>query len=131
MQKTIPALALLLLALAFTPAAEAKCFPVYGNWCGANYPPPGTNPPPADAFDNACRNHDLCYAATWGGAGCDANLLRELNVLRFQYGFLPRPLQWAESMLRMRFGGMPWTMPFPTPGDMFGVMDMMSADCGY
>lgn len=132
--KRIIALSLLVLgAVLIGDRAEAKCFPVYGNWCGANYPHPATNPPPVDAFDDACRRHDICWAMTGGGTGCDLAFVQELHGLAWQYGYLPRPLQWAESLLRMRSGSMPmpWNMPLPSPGDMFGVMDMMGSDCGY
>ena len=124
-------LAALVLALLWPggPVA-AKCFPLYGNWCGANYPPPGTNPPPVDVYDDACRHHDYCYASPVARSVCDAALARELEVLAYRTGYLPRPLQWVESLLRMKEGG-PWGMPFPTPGDMLGAMDTMTSDCGY
>lgn len=130
--RLIVALPLLVAALLLGDArpATAKCFPMYGNWCGANYPPPGTNPPPADPFDDACRRHDYCYAMVGPSDACDVALVRDLNMLAARFGYLPRPLQWAESMLRMKSGG-PMGFPMPTPGDMFGVMDMMGADCGY
>lgn len=120
-----------LIAATGAAGAEAKCFPAYGNWCGVNYPPPGTNPPPVDVFDNACRNHDLCYAmAGFGSDFCDRGLLIELRTLASRFGYLPRPLQWAESMLGMKSGS-PSMPPMPGPGDMMGFMGMMGSDCGY
>jgi hypothetical protein len=39
-------------------------FPVYGYYCGTGNKWPGTTPPPPkDASDKACQDHDACYAA--------------------------------------------------------------------
>ena len=129
MKKTLLLVAVLAL---FAPnVVQAKCFPVYGNWCGAAYPPPGTNPPPVDIYDAACRRHDLCYSSPTPQGACDAAFGQELRVLAARTGYLPRPLQWAESMLRFKDSGNPFAMPMPGPGDMMGVMGMLGADCGY
>jgi hypothetical protein len=39
----------------------AACEPVYGNWCGQNYPEAGNDPDTVDDWDAACRDHDQCY----------------------------------------------------------------------
>ncbi len=108
-----------------------KCLPLYGNWCGIDYPPAGSFPPPVDAFDAACMRHDLCTAGSglFGNDACDRRFVAELNALRARYGFLPRPLQWAEYALRVKSGG-PWGgMPMPGPGDLFGFMDSATTPC--
>ncbi len=110
--------------------ARAKCMPIYGNWCGANYPPPGANPPPVDVFDDACRRHDHCYLRFGAANHCDVAFVHELRALAARIGYLPRPLQWAESLLRMKSGG-PIGFPMPTPGDMMGAMSSVMTDCGY
>ncbi len=123
----------LLLSLALPSAAQAffKCMPLYGNWCGVDYPPPGSFPPPVDAFDAACMRHDLCTGRRgFGNAVCDRALVADLERLRWQYGGLPRPLQWAEYFLRVKEGGAPWAgMPLPHPGDAMGFMDSLLSNC--
>ncbi len=124
-------LSLSLLGLPGGAQAFIKCMPIYGNWCGIDYPPEGTFPPPIDEFDAACMRHDLCTGGSdfFGNERCDRALVAELNLLRAKYGFLPRPLQWAEYALRVKSGG-PWgRMPMPSPGDLFGFMDSAMASC--
>ncbi len=121
-------LAGLLLTALTTDAAAFKCMPLYGNWCGINYPSGGF-PPPVDAFDAACMRHDLCTAAPGADTGCDIAFVSELRGLAAQAGYLPRPLQWAEYAIRVKSGG-PWGgMPMPTPWDAFGVMSSVAAPC--
>ena len=134
MRQTTLRLALLLALLLMVPSgAQAffKCMPLYGNWCGIDYPPPGTTPPPVDEFDAACMKHDLCTGGRgFGNKLCDRGLVTELNRLRWKYGYLPRPLQWAEYFLRVKEGGAPWSgMPFPSPGDAMGFLDSLLANC--
>lgn len=62
----------------------ADCAPVYGNWCGENYPLTGYNPQPVDAWDEACRDHDKCYDSGKGKATCDDEFLRDLERLSEQ-----------------------------------------------
>ena len=59
----------------------ASCAPVYGNWCGENYPLSGYDPRPVDAWDSACRTHDKCYDSGGSRAACDRALVRELEEL--------------------------------------------------
>jgi hypothetical protein len=43
---------------------KVKCQPVYGNWCGKGYPAYEVTdymPEPVDVWDEACKEHDLCY----------------------------------------------------------------------
>jgi hypothetical protein len=59
----------------------ADCAPVYGNWCGENYPIAGYNPRAVDEWDAACRTHDRCYDGNGSRAACDRALVRELESL--------------------------------------------------
>jgi hypothetical protein len=123
------ALLILLLAGA-APAAHAfKCLPVYGNWCGPDYPPAGAMPPPVDVFDAACMRHDFCTAGPGSDTPCDLIFAGELGVLAAQFGYLPRPLQWAEYVIRVKTGG-PWgDFPLPSPEDALGLMWGLVAPC--
>ncbi|MBK5931723.1 hypothetical protein [Halochromatium salexigens] len=117
-----------LLLLAAGNAAAFKCMPLYGNWCGINHPSHGW-PPPVDAFDAACMRHDLCTAQPGPDTGCDIAFVSQLHGIAAQVGYLPRPLQWAEYVIRLKAGG-PWGgMPLPTPGDALGVMSSLAAPC--
>ena len=121
------ALAAVLLG-ASTQVLAFKCMPLYGNWCGIAYPRAGF-PPPVDGFDAACMRHDLCIAGPVPEAACDVAFVEELNILAAQVGYLPRPLQWAEYVIRVKAGG-PWGgVPMPTPMDAFGLMSSMAAPC--
>lgn len=62
----------------------AECAPVYGNWCGENYPLPGYNPNPVDLWDQACRDHDKCYDSGNSKAACDNQFLGDLERLSDQ-----------------------------------------------
>ena len=76
----------ILIILSFTISActagdkqIATEFPIYGNWCGPNYPKAG-NPSPIDRTDLACKNHDLCYAKNgYFNAKCDNDLIAYLK----------------------------------------------------
>lgn len=116
--------------VAIAPGVEAfKCFPIYGNWCGMDYPPEGTFPPPVDPYDAACMRHDICTGESGGDAVCDVRFISELHGLAHQFGYLPRPLQWAEYAIRVKSGG-PWNgMPMPTIGDAFGAFSSLTALC--
>ena len=56
--------------------------PIYGNWCGPNYPADPTRAgPPVDPLDAACLRHDICVATRGSfDCGCDVGLLRELRA---------------------------------------------------
>jgi hypothetical protein len=129
-RRPIPTL-LLALALAGTaPGAHAfKCMPVYGNWCGVDYPPAGTAPPPVDPFDAACMRHDLCTAGAGPVTACDIAFVAELRRLALAHGGLPRPLQWAEYLFRVKAGGPRGGMPLPTPSDAWGILSGLVAPC--
>ncbi len=97
-----PGLAALLL-----PAGEAqafKCVPLYDNWCSPGHPS-ATALPLVDAFDAACMRHDLCIAGAWSETPCDRAFVDELHLIDAQAGYLPRPLQWAEYLIRVKAGG--------------------------
>ena len=120
--------AALLAALLSADAAAFKCVPIYGNWCGIDYPSRGW-PPPIDAFDAACMRHDLCTAGPGSDTPCDIAFVAELRGIAAEVGYLPRPLQWAEYVIRLKAGG-PWGgMPMPTPGDAFGILSSVASPC--
>ncbi len=126
-----PGLACLLgvaLSLSATQAAAFKCMPLYGNWCGIGYPVAGF-PPPVDAYDAACMRHDLCIADAGPKQACDIAFVGELHRLAAQTGYLPRPLQWAEYVIRVKAGGPMGGMPMPSPFDAFGLMASAAAPC--
>jgi hypothetical protein len=82
-----------------------------------------------DAFDAACMRHDLCGASAETGTVCDLAFAAELQILAVRHGYLPRPLQWAEYVIRVKSGG-PWGgMPFPVPSDALGVLSALAAPC--
>ena len=59
-----------------------ECGPVYGNWCGENYPLAGNDPAPVDSWDRACRAHDRCYEeGKKSRDSCDSAFIRELSRL--------------------------------------------------
>jgi hypothetical protein len=122
------ALAALLLVTATFDAAAFKCVPIYGNWCGIDHPRRGA-PPPVDAFDAACMRHDLCVVSTPSDRPCDIAFVNELHDIAARVGYLPRPLQWAEYVIRLKAGG-PWGgMPMPTPWDAMGAFSSLAAPC--
>lgn len=131
MRRTLPILMLAaMLLLLGARGAVATCFPVYGNWCGDDYPKAGTNPPTRDVFDLACKRHDKCYERQGAGDGsCDRAFVRELRGLHWQYRYLPRPLQWAERYFSLKTGQPVTGGPMPMPGDMMGVLGSLLADC--
>jgi hypothetical protein len=121
---------LVLLLAGWMSSAEAVvCLTLYGNWCGPGHPPAGSYPPPIDAFDAACMRHDICTTGLLGNSKCDARFVYELHGLAAKYGFLPRPLQWAEYAIRVKAGG-PWGgMPAPLPGDALGLLGSLAVPC--
>ncbi len=127
MHRLAPALACLFL-FAAADAAAFKCVPIYGNWCGINHPRGGM-PPPVDAFDAACMRHDLCVVSSPSDQPCDIAFVNELHAIAAQVGGMPRPLQWAEYVIRLKSGG-PWGgMPMPTPWDAMGAFSSLAAPC--
>ena len=72
----------LILVLALPSVAGAQVsIPVYGNWCGPDYPVnPAFSAPPIDAVDAACMRHDYCTAVRGRfDCGCDLALMNELR----------------------------------------------------
>jgi len=60
--------------------ANKDSFPVYGNYCGINYPKKGENPVPIDKTDLSCKKHDQCYEAMgYFNKKCDKDLIKNLN----------------------------------------------------
>ena len=54
-------------------------FPIYGNYCGFDYPKSGVYPIPIDKIDLACKNHDKCYDKNgFFNKKCDENIINEL-----------------------------------------------------
>ncbi len=61
------------------PAPEAARPLFHGNWCGAG---DANRAAPVDAFDAACRAHDLCYERVGRGAcSCDKAFLQATAAL--------------------------------------------------
>lgn len=120
-------LGLLHLLLAPTQAQAFKCLPIYGNWCGPGHPS-ATALPPVDVFDAACMRHDLCTASA-PETLCDRTFVTELHQLAAQTGNLPRPLQWAEYVIRLKAGGGWGGMPMPTPWDGIGLFSSILSPC--
>lgn len=118
---------LLGLLLAPGPAHAFKCLPIYGNWCGPGHPTAAALPP-VDAYDAACMRHDLC-TATAPETLCDRAFVGELHQLAAQTGYLPRPLQWAEYVIRLKSGGGWGGMPMPTPWDGMGLLSSVLSPC--
>ncbi|MCB2101474.1 MAG: hypothetical protein KDE22_11425, partial [Rhodobacterales bacterium] len=91
----------------------------------------GSFPPPVDPFDAACMRHDLCYEQNGRfDSQCDRALVMELRWLAQRLGGMPRPLQYAEYLFRVKEGGDLGGMPLPTPGDMMGLLGSLMAPCG-
>jgi hypothetical protein len=73
--------------------------------------------------------HDRCTAQPGSDTPCDLAFVNALHRIAAQVGYLPRPLQWAEYVIRLKAGG-PWGgMPMPTPGDALGVMSGLATPC--
>lgn len=128
-RSVLPALIPLLAAL-HSPTSAANpfgCVPLYGNWCGPGHPS-GPALPPVDAYDAACMRHDFCTASA-PEALCDQAFAIELNRLAAETGYLPRPLQWAEYVIRLKSGGGWGGMPMPTPWDAMGLMSSVALPC--
>ena len=64
--------------------------PVYGNWCGPDYPiNPALASPPIDSLDSACMRHDYCTAAKGRfDCGCDLALMYDLRNTRWENPFI-------------------------------------------
>lgn len=124
-------LLLMLVLLPFTRAnAASGCMLLYGNWCGTGVPVPGTSPPPIDDYDAACMRHDQCVADRFmNKKACDIGFVNELNMLRSRYGSMPRSLEWAEYVLRLRSGGDWRGMPIPEPHDPLGMLRSFTESC--
>lgn len=116
------------LLLSAGPADAFKCLPIYGNWCGPGHPA-SLALPPVDGFDAACMRHDYCTAGPFPETACDRGFVGELRQLAAQTGYLPRPLQWAEYVIRLKSGGGWSGMPMPMPGDVMGIASSVLAPC--
>ncbi|MES9856903.1 MAG: hypothetical protein ABW166_09910 [Sedimenticola sp.] len=81
------------------PIGGAECAPVYGNWCGENYPLTGFEPRPVDAWDRACRKHDKCYESGKSKDYCDEYFVAELEELSYQH-LAPQEMHNAHSWFR-------------------------------
>ena len=128
MQRSIIALVAVMLTTATSQAAAFGCMPLYGNWCGVGHPSHGA-PPPVDAFDAACMRHDLCVVSSPSDKPCDIAFINELRGIAARVGGMPRPLQWAEYVIRLKAGG-PWGgMPMPMPWDAMGAFSSLTSGC--
>jgi hypothetical protein len=75
--------------------------------------------------------HDFCVINNGNDTPCDVAFVNELHLLAAQHGgYLPRPLQWAEYVIRLKAGGNPFAgMPMPTPWDGMGAMGSVFTPC--
>ena len=102
---------LVIVALPLGAMAQVS-LPVYGNWCGPDYPRnPGTAQPPVDALDAACMRHDYCTAAQGRfDCGCDLAFMDELRNTRW-----PNPYAQADARgIYDAIAVIPCTDPFGT-----------------
>jgi len=83
--KQIFQLALLISAITLLPnsaSAIGPSVPLYGNWCGPNYPSnPISAAAPINEIDAACQQHDLAYARGYQAYG-DYQLVNHLSAIR-------------------------------------------------
>ena len=77
----------------------ADCAPVYGNWCGENYPLTGYDPRPVDTWDRACMRHDKCYDDGTSKEVCDREFIAELEELSYKR-LAPQRIHNAHSVFR-------------------------------
>ena len=77
--------------------------PVYGCWCGPNFPPEDTNPEPIDEWDKACKEHDLCYR-NYGknDEECDLEFVLNLESISPDIGYAPGQMQAAYGIFKSR-----------------------------
>ncbi len=110
------------IAPALAQSAYPVSLPVYGNWCGPDYPAnPARAAPPVDALDAACMRHDMCTAARGSfDCGCDLGLLNELRATRW-----PNPLIGRNA--RAIYDAIALT-PCNSPGGMAAKQSMFAAD---
>ena len=74
---------------------RVRCQPIYGNWCGKNYPAShitGVEPEPVDVWDAACMVHDKCYESRTSKSVCDAEFSDRVEELGGQGVPAPRQL---------------------------------------
>ena len=72
--------------MVWASAATADGLPMYGNWCGPNYPNNviEASRPPIDPLDAACYRHDVCTGGNDSrNCDCDIRFMRELRNLRY------------------------------------------------
>lgn len=108
------------LASSTVPAeAGSPSLHMYGNWCG-----PGNSlnsAPPTDPLDNACRQHDLCYAQNgFGSCGCDVNFMRQIRSL-------PYPNSEIKTRARAMYDALA-VMPCDNPGGWAVKQSLMWGD---
>ena len=76
-----------------------SCAPVYGNWCGKDYPSDEKeNPPAVDRWDEACREHDNCYSRSTSKDKCDRRFVAKLEKLSWEE-LAPQRMHNAHSWL--------------------------------
>ena len=88
---------------------------------------------PVDAWDAACKQHDLCYRL-WGRnhPGCDAEFVRQLEAIAIHQGYVPGQMQAAHSYFASRLYGVTYVQGWFTLHDISTFI--ASGDeslCGY
>lgn len=101
----------------------------YGCWCGNNFPLPTEDPRPVDAWDRACRSHDLCYRRNGRNSRvCDARFLDDLTRLYYSYGYIPGQIQAGYTHFRSKLTGIPNYGMWITPRDIISYFEA-GTDC--
>jgi RHS protein len=88
-------------------------FRIYGRWCGPDWTGGRVEQfasgnsvlyrPPTDKYDNACRDHDVCYSICRDGAPCN-KVARRSCMIRCDRQLADA---WLPAMFRSRFSGGP------------------------
>jgi hypothetical protein len=96
--------------------------PVYGNWCGPDWPVNIYNAPaPVDPIDAACMRHDFCFAALGDfSCRCDITLLNELRNGRYN-------APWQQNTARAIYDAIALT-PCDSPDGMSYKQTMFAVD---
>ena len=98
--------------------------PVYGCWCGKNQPAPGEDPTPVDAWDAACKRHDLCYQRRGRDhPRCDIAFVQRLEAIALRQGYVPGQMQAAHSYFASRLYGMTYVQGWFTAHDIGTFID--------
>ena len=98
------------LALSGYAALGSGPAPVYVCWCGKNQPAPAEDPIPVDAWDAACKQHDLCYRRRGRDhPQCDIAFIQRLEAIALRQGYGVDPFPWTVHRLAFKESASPAT----------------------